>query len=462
MTTYLNIIQPTDNGDMTISQLTPTVNDGSNTKLYASLVGAGDINRAVMRFSFSGFISPEKLTASQINSATITLTSAEAGAISFGFCYRILSTNSQWDEFTGTYNLQNGVLPWGGGAGLATAGLDYSTTVLGAWAATSVAVGSERTITINSAAELVEMVKNNYGIVFIASSEVSENAISLCASSNNIEAYRPKITIDYSPATSIAADSSVNAYHGTISSGVTSAGVNGMQFNGADYIDIYDVGMDALFASRRTFIIQAKSDYLQVNPTPRASGRATMYNTGEAVNYARGLQFTTTGGAVVSIGGYTIQRAVTQTMTTKAVYALTVEDSAGNSSMYNYIDGVNTASSPSNPFGAWDGTLSSTKVCIGALDTAGEEGWYGTLQNYIIGYIAAASDTDIATISSALTAGTLTGATLDTILGAGKWSWWKLDEAIPSVATVQLGKARTIEITGADSVKLGKDKDIVT
>jgi len=110
MATYTSIIQPTDNGDMSISQLTPTVNDGSNVKLYASLVGAGDIKRALMRFSFDGVISPTKLTTDHITAASIILTSDQTGAIAAGKVYRIMPINSRWDEFTGTYNLQDGVV----------------------------------------------------------------------------------------------------------------------------------------------------------------------------------------------------------------------------------------------------------------------------------------------------------------------------------------------------------------
>ena len=467
MATYTSIIQPTDNGDMSISQLTPTVNDGSNVKLYASLVGAGDIKRALMRFSFDGVISPTKLTTDHITAASIILTSDQTGAIAAGKVYRIMPINSRWDEFTGTYNLQDGVVGWGGGAGLPTSGLDYSATALGSYTASSVNVGSTRTITITAFAELIAMIKDNHGVVFIADDEGSVNAVSIGASSNNVVAYRPKFSMTYYPPSEIANELSANHYTGYHVNGVQQFGSSGALYTAStnSQTDISEwVDANWFSSNSATVICEAK-------PSQDTSISAQDYviNLGNDLSAVNAIFFLTVNQFGTNLYRFRV-RVPNGTFKSIVAAAADIENTYhmlttslnfnDEGQVFNAWVG-NTKSTPVTGIeGEWTSALNATATKIGIANQTSSP-FNGYIRNVIIGRDHFLTDGEQTTLYTAITAGTLTTTDLDGVFGAGNWVWWPLTE-YTNAPTVHLGTLRDIELTGADSVELGKDKDIQT
>lgn len=104
-----------------------------------------------------------------------------------------------------------------------------------------------------------------------------------------------------------------------------------------------------------------------------------------------------------------------------------VDADGGSGELIAYVDGsavespiAITAMEPRN----WSST--GTNV-IGAGSLTAQE-WPGSIAHMILGYGICATAANMTTIHTKLDAGTLTTADLDTIFGAGNWSWWKLDE----------------------------------
>jgi hypothetical protein len=104
-----------------------------------------------------------------------------------------------------------------------------------------------------------------------------------------------------------------------------------------------------------------------------------------------------------------------------------VDADGGNGELKAFVDGVLVepaiAIDPMEPRN-WSST--GTNV-IGAGSLTQQE-WPGSIAHMILGYGVPATEAQVLSIYTALSAGTLTPADLDGIFGVGNWSWWKLDE----------------------------------
>jgi hypothetical protein len=423
---YSNTLQPATGQDMSISQLTPTVNDGSNTRLYASLVGAGDIKRALLKFDLSGVIGAASLTASNITSASIDLISDQGGTISAGKAYRIKPVNNRWDEFTGTWNTQNGSKAWGGSVGAGTSGVDYSSTALGSYVATSASAGQTRSITITSYDELILMINDNHGLILIADDEGTIDGTSVCASSENIEARRPSITMTYYPPSTIANDTGAGGYDGYHVGDVEQQGSSGANYNGG-YTNISDFVAADVFGATGDITVYAEAAADAADPTTAADSIFN-FNEGGAPNntFLSFRQYTTTNSIrfrlKTRLGTVVSKVAMLTDVTDYNTMATTL---IGTTYAFYANGGVEQTGVVSS---AWDVTSSGATMAIGANNTTPDIPFYGYIRNVIIGNEVGATAAQIATIDTKVKAGTLVGSDLDTIFGAGKWEWWALDE----------------------------------
>ena len=121
---------------------------------------------------------------------------------------------------------------------------------------------------------------------------------------------------------------------------------------------------------------------------------------------------------------------------------------------------INTTLAGTTAAGAATGVLDPVNTKIGISGTTSSP-FGGHIRNFIVGRSHELKTSEQATLYNAITAGTLSTTDLDDVFGADNWVWWPLTE-YSDTPTVHLGTLRDIELTGADSVELGKDKDITT
>jgi len=328
-------------------------------------------------------------------------------------------------------------------------------------------VGSTRTITITAFAELIAMIKDNAGVVFIADDEGSVNAVSIGASSNNVASYRPKFSMTYYPPSEIANELSANHYTGYHVNGVQQFGSSGALYTAStnSQTDISEwVDANWFSSNAATVICEAK-------PSQDTSISAQDYviNLGNDLSAVNAIFFLTVNQFGTNLYRFRV-RVPNGTFKSIVAAAADIENTYhmlttslnfnDEGQVFNAWVG-NTKSTPVTGIeGEWTSALNATATKIGIANQTSSP-FNGYIRNVIIGRDHFLTDGEQTTLYTAITAGTLTTTDLDGVFGAGNWVWWPLTE-YTNAPTVHLGTLRDIELTGADSVELGKDRDITT
>lgn len=224
-----------------------------------------------------------------------------------------------------------------------------------------------------------------------------------------------------------AVDSSVNAFNGTHVNVKVEGGAG--TYNGtSSYTNIYSAGLNTWFSgSTGTAYIRMKvnSPGVWADATIRASGYVAV----DSNNYVSIFKSSTTGV-------FTFQYRSGGTTSQVQVGGQSTDDYFGyggtwdkpNDEVKGFLNGAQTGATV-NGLGVWAGNLSSTLCTLGAGSTTPGFPWSGDISDAVYAKTTA-TPAQMATLHTALAAGTLTSTTLDTIFGAGNWLWYKYDEAV--------------------------------
>ncbi len=220
-------------------------------------------------------------------------------------------------------------------------------------------------------------------------------------------------------APTIAYDDGDGLFNGTYNN--VSVGSGAGIYNGSSsYIGSFVAGLDTFFDGSAGTLISK----MNANSTVFADGiRRDLFQIGvDASNYI-GMSKTTGGGfnAEYSAGGTLKQQALPVVDDDEYIVGQTWDKSADE--FKGYADGIQIGVTGSG-LGVWSGT--PVNLFFGAYSAA-LYFWKGSISDMILSD-QVADDTQMAEINTKLAAGTLKKTELNTIFGAGNWSWWGMNE----------------------------------
>jgi hypothetical protein len=221
------------------------------------------------------------------------------------------------------------------------------------------------------------------------------------------------------------------------------------------YVDLYSASLNTLWdGAENGFIIRAKVANVGVW-TDLASHRSFKLQGFDADNSTT-IRILTDGslvwrrwgdGGTVGAGNGTSTAVNTSGHTDTGWMTLGLSCSEAADTYKAFKNGAQEGTTQTG-LGVYTGPLDSAECVIGATSTAGNDGWNGWLSDFIAtlnGVVP--TDADHAAIHTALGAGTLTRADLNTRFGVGNWMWLKLDDADINELSTDGSHARAVNVT---------------